>query len=73
MTKRDRLLQVLKHRWVTVQVSMRCAGIASLSQRVTQWEREDGLKFDRKWITANGSRFLAYKLRVARPDRCEAS
>lgn len=65
MTKTERLLQLLRSRWVTVQVSMRCAGICSLSQRVTEWEREQGLKFDRRWIKSNGSRHLAYRLRVA--------
>lgn len=62
MTKKARLFELLRRRWVTVQVAMRCAGVSSVSQRVTEWERKDGLTFDRKWIKSNGSRYLAYKL-----------
>lgn len=60
-TKKASLPNLLQHRWVTVQVSMRYAGINSLSQRITEWERKHGLAFERKWITSNGSRCLAYR------------
>ena len=70
MTKTQALIKLARARWVTVQVSLRCIGLASLSQRVTELEREHGMKFDRRWITGNGSRCLAYRLRSDRPDIC---
>jgi hypothetical protein len=60
--KSQALFCLLSKRWVTAADSMRLCGLLALSQQVTRWERDLGLRFERKEIRKNGSRFLAYRL-----------
>ena len=62
-SKKAKLLGLLGKKWVTPLVSLQEAGIHSLSQRVTEWERQ-GIEFNRRWVTVGGSRFMSYRRKV---------
>lgn len=64
MTKKQRVFNLMRRRWVSVKDSNRLCGLNSLAQRVSEWTAA-GIKFERKWVTEAGSRFRAY--RVAQP------
>lgn len=63
-TKKAALLQLLRRRWVTPLVALQSVGVLSLSQRISEWRRYDGLEFDQRTVvTSSGARVAAYRLR----------
>lgn len=63
-TKKAALLALLRRRWVTPLVALQSVGVLSLSQRISEWRRYDGLEFDQRTVvTDSGARVAAYRLR----------
>lgn len=62
-TMKARLLALLRRGWVTPVTALNGAGCFSLSQRVGEFRRRDGLVILDKWVTTEGgSRVKAYRL-----------
>lgn len=61
VTMEDKVLHLLKTRWLTVLDALNLAGCLSLSQRVSEWIAS-GLNIQKKWVDLpNGKRVRAYK------------
>lgn len=62
MTMHEKLLKLLKHRWITPLDALQLAGCLSLAQRVSEWRR-DGLAIQDKWVkTPTGKKVKSYRL-----------
>lgn len=59
-TKKARLFKLLGKRWMTHIDALDLCGIATISQRVSEW-RADGHTIVDKWVQSSGARFKAYK------------
>jgi hypothetical protein len=60
-TKKARLFQMLGRRWMTHIDALDLCGIATISQRVSEW-RAAGHTITDKWVQSSGARFKAYRL-----------
>jgi hypothetical protein len=61
-TMHDRLLQILRKRYITPLDALREAGCLSLSQRCSEFRRA-GLRIEDKWVELRGGkRVKAYRL-----------
>lgn len=61
-TMHDKLLKILKRKWLTPLDALREAGCLSLSQRCSEFRRA-GLRVEDKWVALqNGKRVKAYRL-----------
>jgi hypothetical protein len=61
MTKKAKLFSMLGRRWMTHIDALSLCGIATISQRVSEW-RADGHTIVDKWVRSPGARFKAYRL-----------
>jgi hypothetical protein len=68
-TKKARLFKLLGKRWMTHIDALDLCGIATISQRVSEW-RADGYTIVDKWVQSSGARFKAYRL--VKPTRWTA-
>jgi hypothetical protein len=56
-------IDLLQRGWITALQSAQAGGVLSLSQRVTELERNEGMQIERKWVqTPGGARVLAYRI-----------
>lgn len=61
-TMHEKLLELLKTRYITPLDALQHAGCLSLSQRVGSFIR-DGYKVDKRWVDLpNGKRVMSYKV-----------
>ena len=60
-TKKARLFSLLGRRWMTHIDALMICGIATISQRVSEWRAEGHCIAD-KWVKSDGARFKAYRL-----------
>lgn len=61
-TKKARLFKLLGQRWMTHIDALDLCGIATISQRVSEW-RADGHTIIARWVkSSTGSRFKSYRL-----------
>lgn len=60
-TKKARLFKLLGQRWMTHIDALDLCGIATISQRVSEW-RADGHTIIDKWVQSSGARFKSYRL-----------
>lgn len=63
-TMEERLLKLLKRKWVTPLEALRAVGCFSLSQRVSEFKRELKLPIDDKWVEVGGKRVKAYRVQA---------
>ena len=68
-TKNARLFKLLGKRWMTHIDALDLCGIATISQRVSEW-RADGHTIVDRWVQSSGARFKAYRL--VKPTRWTA-
>lgn len=68
-TKKAALFAMLGRRWMTHIDALNLCGIATISQRVSEW-RADGHCITDKWVQSSGARFKAYRL--VKPTRWTA-
>lgn len=60
-TMEERLLKLLKRKWVTPLDALSAVGRLSLAQRVSEWRRA-GIAIADKWVTLdNGKRIKSYR------------
>jgi hypothetical protein len=58
----EKLMKLLKRKWVTPLVALNEAQCLSLAQRVSQW-RAEGMQIVDKWVDLDsGKRVKAYRL-----------
>jgi hypothetical protein len=60
-TKKAALFAMLGKRWMTHIDALSLCGIATISQRVSEW-RAAGHTIVDKWVQSNGARFKSYRL-----------
>lgn len=59
---KDRLMKLMKRRYVTPLDALKHAGCMSLAQRVSQW-RAAGVKVEDKWVHLDGGkRVKSYRI-----------
>jgi hypothetical protein len=64
-TMEDRLLHLLKRKWVTPLEALRAVGCLSLSQRAGTFAR-NGLPLQKRWVSLpNGKRVMSYRIEGA--------
>ena len=59
-TKKAHLFALLGKRWMTHIDALDLCGIATISQRVSEW-RAQGYTIIDKWVESPGARFKAYR------------
>lgn len=60
-TKKQRLLQLMRRRWVSPLVALQACGLLSLSQRAGELRRE-GHNVVTRWANSKGARFCEYRV-----------
>lgn len=59
-TKKAKLFRLLGQRWMTHIDALQLCGIATISQRVSEW-RAAGHTITDRWMVSDGARFKAYR------------
>jgi hypothetical protein len=61
-TMHDKLMRLLRRKWMTPLSALQEAQCLSLAQRVSSW-RKAGIKIDKKWVDLpSGKRVRAYRI-----------
>lgn len=68
-TKKAKLFAMLGKQWMTHIDALQLCGIATISQRVSEW-RAAGHTIADRWVSSSGARFKAYRL--VRPTKWTA-